>query len=136
MEYLKVFKQAGEPTIAAPIYLCEKARDQLANWQRLPVEQMQAEIVNDIEACDRFEFLAIDEGQIKAMMIITPEYNAHWGNFLMTRYTYSPDKQTVTPGYRWMIKIAKRLNLDGVLFSRQIEPNKIINQFKGLRNDQ
>ncbi|EHT3579228.1 hypothetical protein KXY27_004547 [Salmonella enterica] len=136
MEYIKVFKEAGQPTVAAPIYLCEKARQQLANWQRLPVEQMQAEIVNEIESCNRFEFLAVDEGQIKAMMIITPEYDPHFGGFLMTRYTFSPDNQTLTPGYRWAIKVAKSLILDGVMFSRQTEPYKIINQFKRLRNDQ
>ncbi|EGI0196856.1 hypothetical protein IFY90_004259 [Salmonella enterica] len=135
MEYMKFYREAGKPTIAAPIYLCEKAREQLENWQRLPVEQMQAEIKESIESLDRFEFLAVDEGQIKAMMIIAPDYDPHFGSYLATKYSFSPNNKCLFKGYRWMKKIAKMLELDGVLISRQISGDSIIKTFKRFKDE-
>lgn len=130
MDYIKVFKKAGEATIAAPIELCEETRERLSNWQRVPVEVMQREITTDIESLDRFEFLAVDDGKIRAMMIITPEENPHYGSFLLTRYVFSAEPQTLTPGYRWLFKLTKALNYDGTLYTRQLSGNKILQVFK------
>lgn len=136
MEFIKAFRKAGEPTAAAPLYLCEETREKLSNWQRLPVEQMQAEIVNDIQANDRYEYLAIDEaGKLRAMMVLYVDYDPHYGSAIYTRYAFSAEPRALTGGYKWMKEIAKSLNLNGYLITRQISPNKIINIFKGLSND-
>ncbi|EEO8179068.1 hypothetical protein G7D34_003699 [Salmonella enterica] len=130
MEYIKAARKAGEPTISAPLELCQITRERLSNWQRLPVEMMQEEITNDIESLDRFEFIAHDNGKIKAMLIATVEENPHYGTFLLTRYAFSAEPNTLTAGYRWLFKLAKVLNYDGVLYTRQLSGNKILQVFK------
>ncbi|EEH7943827.1 hypothetical protein G3O90_004539 [Salmonella enterica] len=135
MEYLKIFREAGQPTAAAPLYLCQETRERLTNWQRLPVEQMQAEIVNDIQSNNRYEFLAVDAGKLRAMMVLYVDYDPHYGRVIYTRYAFSSEPQALTQGYRWMKQLAKSLNLDGFIITRQVAPNKIINNFKGLQHD-
>ncbi|PNO65043.1 GNAT family protein [Serratia marcescens] len=133
MEYLKIFRAAGEATASAPLYLCQETQDQLMNWQRLPVEQMQAEIVNDIQANDRFEFLAIDDaGKLRAMMVLYVDYDPHYGSVIYTRYAFSAEPQALTQGYRWMKQLAKSLNLNGFIITRQIAANKIVSKFNEL----
>lgn len=136
MEFIKIYREAGEPTAAAPLYLCQQTRERLANWQRLPVEQMQAEIIEDIQSNNRYEFLAVEAGQVKAMMVLYVDYDPHYGRVIYTRYAFSSEPQALTQGYRWMKQLAKSLNLDGFIITRQLAPNKIINNFKGLNNDQ
>ncbi|EGH3087057.1 hypothetical protein IEA35_004591 [Salmonella enterica] len=135
MEYLKVYREAGQPTAAAPLYLCQETREQLTNWQRLPVEQMQAEIVNDIQSNNRYEFLAVDAGKLRAMMVLYVDYDPHYGRVIYTRYAFSSEPQALTQGYRWMKQLAKSLNLDGFIITRQLAPNKIINKFNDLHNN-
>ncbi|EKR4225023.1 hypothetical protein P8G24_004694 [Salmonella enterica] len=136
MDYLKVYRKAGEPTAAAPIYLCEETRNKLANWQRLPLEQMQQEIVNDIVSNDRYEFLAVDEaGKLRAMMVLYVDYDPHYGSVIYTRFAFSAEKQALTQGYKWMKEIAKALNLNGFITTRQLSDDKIINKFNRLRNE-
>lgn len=94
---------------------------------------MQAEIINDIESIDRFEYLVIDRDQVVAMMVLEVQDNPHYGRFIYTRYAFSSEDQALIGGYKWMKEIAKALNLNGYLVTRQITPNKIINKFKGLR---
>ncbi|EEJ8200201.1 hypothetical protein GTR53_003643 [Salmonella enterica] len=135
MEYLKVFREAGQPTAAAPLYLCQETRERLTNWQRLPVEQMQAEIVNDIQSNDRYEFLAIDDaGKLRAMMVLYVDYDPHYGSFIYTRFAFSAENQALTQGYKWMKELAKSLNLNGFITTRQIAYNKITNKFNRLRD--
>ncbi|EDR5805982.1 hypothetical protein ATY61_004618 [Salmonella enterica subsp. enterica serovar Saintpaul] len=136
MEFIKIYREAGEPTAAAPLYLCQQTRERLTNWQRLPVEQMQAEIIEDIQSNNRYEFLAVEAGQVKAMMVLYVDYDPHYGRVIYTRYAFSSEPQALTQGYRWMKQLAKSLNLDGFIITRQLAPNKIINNFKGLSNDQ
>ncbi|EIZ5832160.1 hypothetical protein MPS38_003056 [Salmonella enterica] len=136
MDYLKVYRKSGEPTAAAPIYLCEETRNKLANWQRLPLEQMQQEIVNDIVSNDRYEFLAVDEaGKLRAMMVLYVDYDPHYGSVIYTRFAFSAEKQALTQGYKWMKEIAKALNLNGFITTRQLSDDKIINKFNRLRNE-
>ncbi|EFU5167495.1 hypothetical protein HT819_003902 [Salmonella enterica] len=135
MEFIKIYRKAGEPTAAAPLYLCQQTRERLSNWQRLPVEQMQAEIVNDIQSNNRYEFLAIESEQVKAMMVLYVDYDPHYGRVIYTRYAFSSEPQALTQGYRWMNQLAKSLNLDGFIITRQIEPNKIINKFNSLQKN-
>lgn len=129
MEYLKVFREAGQPTAAAPLYLCQETRERLTNWQRLPVEQMQAEIVNDIQSNNRYEFLAVDAGKLRAMMVLYVDYDPHYGRVIYTRYAFSSEPQALIQGYRWMKQLAKSLNLDGFIITRQISDNQIVNRF-------
>lgn len=136
MEFIKIYREAGEPTAAAPLYLCQQTRERLTNWQRLPVEQMQAEIIEDIQSNNRYEFLAVEAGQVKAMMVLYVDYDPHYGRVIYTRYAFSSEPQALTQGYRWMKQLAKSLNLDGFIITRQLAPNKIINNFNGLSNDQ
>ncbi|EGJ4116066.1 hypothetical protein IHX65_004872 [Salmonella enterica] len=133
MEYLKVFRNAGEPTAAAPLYLCQQTREKLTNWQRLPVEQMQQEIVNDIVSNDRYEFLAVDAGELRAMMVLYVDYDPHYGSVIYTRFAFSTEPQLLTDGYKWMKEIAKSLNLNGFITTRQIAPNKITNKFNEVK---
>ncbi|EHE2320728.1 hypothetical protein JNE51_004438 [Salmonella enterica] len=136
MEVIKAYREAGQPTAAAPLYLCAETREKLSNWQRLPVEQMQQEITADIEANDRFEYLVIDEaGKLRAMMVLYVDYDPHYGSVIYTRYAFSTEAGALSGGYKWMKEIAKSLKLNGFIITRQISPNKIINSFKGLRND-
>ncbi|EGW0579066.1 hypothetical protein JGH65_004236 [Salmonella enterica] len=135
MEFIKIYREAGEPTAAAPLYLCQQTRERLANWQRLPVEQMQAEIIEDIQSNNRYEFLAVEAGQVKAMMVLYVDYDPHYGRVIYTRYAFSTEPQALTQGYRWMKQLAKSLNLDGFIITRQLAPNKIVNKFNGLRNN-
>ncbi|EIE0653056.1 hypothetical protein LCU68_003987 [Salmonella enterica] len=136
MEYLKVFREAGQPTAAAPLYLCQETRERLANWQRLPVEQMQAEIVSEIESNDRYEFLAVDEaGKLRAMMVLYVDYDPHYGKVIYTRYAFSAVEQLLTNGYRWMKELAQELKLDGFVTTRQEAPNKIVNKFNKLKSN-
>lgn len=133
MEVIKAFRKAGEFTRAAPLELCQITRERLTNWQRLPVEKMQAEIVRDIESLDRFEYLVTDRDQVVAMMVLDIDDNPHYGRFIYTRYAFSAEDQALAGGYKWMKEIAKTLNLNGYLITRQLSPNKIINKFKGLQ---
>ncbi|EAN5684234.1 hypothetical protein EI675_20615 [Salmonella enterica] len=136
MEYLKVFREAGQPTAAAPLYLCQETRERLANWQRLPVEQMQAEIVSEIESNDRYEFLAVDEaGKLRAMLVLYVDYDPHFGSVIYTRYAFSAEKQALIQGYKWMKELAKSLNLNGFITTRQIAKNKIIETFHGVSDE-
>jgi len=136
MEYQKVFRKAGQPTAAAPLYLCQETRERLDNWQRLPVEQMQAEIVNDIVSNDRFEFLAVDEaGKLRAMMVLYVDYDPHFGSVIYTRFAFSAEKQALFQGYKWMKEIAKSLNLNGFITTRQIAKNKIVETFHGVSDE-
>lgn len=97
---------------------------------------MQAEIIEDIQSNNRYEFLAVEAGQVKAMMVLYVDYDPHYGRVIYTRYAFSSEPQALTQGYRWMKQLAKSLNLDGFIITRQLAPNKIINNFKGLSNDQ
>lgn len=134
MDYLKIYREAGQATAAAPLYLCQETRERLTNWQRLPVEQMQAEIIADIEANDRFEFLVVDEaGKLRAMMVLYVDYDPHYGNVIYTRYAFSADKGLLASGYKWMKEIAKSLNLNGFIITRQLSANEIVNKFKELK---
>lgn len=135
MEYLKVYREAGQPTAAAPLYLCQETRERLTNWQRLPVEQMQAEIVNDIQSNNRYEFLAVDAGKLRAMMVLYVDYDPHYGRVIYTRYAFSSEPQALTQGYKWMKELGKELKLDGFITTRQESPNKIINKFNSLKEE-
>ncbi|EBU8272205.1 hypothetical protein DLL80_23850 [Salmonella enterica subsp. enterica serovar Newport] len=122
MEYIKAFRKAGEPTAAAPDYLCEKVRQAgLDNWQRYhTVEDMSRDISADIESLDRFEFLAVDEaGKLTGMLIATQEENPHHGDFLLTRYAFSIDPKSLSVGYRWLFKLSQMLDLDGTLYTKK-----------------
>lgn len=133
MEYIKAYRTAGQPTAAAPLYLCSETRERLTNWQRLPVEEMQKEIVNDVVSNDRYEFLAVDEtGKLRAMMVLYVDYDPHYGSVIYTRYAFSSEPGLLTGAYKWMKEIAKLLNLNGFIVTRQLSANKITNTFKEL----
>lgn len=135
MKYLKAFRKAGEPTIAAPVYLCSETRASLASWQRYhTAEDMSREISADIEALDRFEFIAIDEdNKVRAMLIATQEENPHHGDFILTRYAFSAEPNILTAGYRWLFKLSKLLDLDGTLYTKRVNDNETLYRFK--KND-
>ncbi|EBV2055756.1 hypothetical protein EWD52_23460 [Salmonella enterica subsp. enterica serovar Braenderup] len=132
MKYIKAFRKAGEPTAAAPLYLCEIVYNSLKSWQHYhTVEDMSREISADIEALDRFEFLAIDEdNQVRAMLIATQEENPHHGDLLFTRYAFSAEPQTLAAGYRWLFKLSKLLDLNGTLYTKRIDDRDTIYRFK------
>lgn len=134
MDYIKTFRAAGEPTIAAPIYLCEEARESLANWLHYDsAEQMHKELKQEIEENDRFEFIAVDNnGKHRAMMIIYAHYDPHWGKHIFTRFAFSKEPGALTEGYKWIREIAKSLNVNGYLITRQVAANKILSTFKEL----
>ncbi|ECW3055619.1 hypothetical protein F3W96_19715 [Salmonella enterica] len=136
MQIIKAFRAAGEPTAAAPLYLCQETRERLTNWQRLPMEQMQQEIVNDIVSSDRYEFLAVDEaGKLRAMMVLYVDYDPHYGSVIYTRYAFSSEPGLLASGYRWMKQIAKSLKLNGFVITRQLSANEIINKFNEVQHD-
>ncbi|HID4300466.1 TPA: hypothetical protein ACXEZB_004388 [Escherichia coli] len=137
MEYIKTFRKAGEPTAAAPLYLCQEARSNLANWLHYETaEQMHTELNQEIQENDRFEYLAIDDaGKLRAMMVIYPHYDPHWGDHLFTRFSFSAEPGALSGGYRWMKDIAKLLKYKGYLITRQVSDSRIISDYKRLRND-
>ncbi len=125
---IKLIRKAGEPTASIPLYLCQQTREQLPElWERLPtVEAMREDLRQDIEACDRFEYLVFDEAEtLKAMMIIIANYNPHYGSYLAPAYAFSTEPGSLSGGYRWMKQLAKTLNYDSYLITRQIDKDTI-----------
>ena len=134
---IKLFKKAVEPTDSIPLYLCQQTRESLKLWQRVPVEQMQQELRDDIEQLNRFEFLSIGPaGEVKAMMIIDSDRNPHYGSYLYPRYAFSTERGALKEAYKWIKELAKRLDYNGYLITRQTGEFEITSKFKRLRNDE
>ena len=123
----KLLRKAGEPTASIPLYLCQQTQEALPEmWGRLPVEEMREELRQDIEPRDRFEYLVSDDaGTIKAMMIIALDYNPHYGSYLAPLYAFSADKGALSGAWRWMKQLAKLLNCDHYLITRQVSEDEI-----------
>lgn len=120
MDYIKVFRKAGQPTAAAPLYLCEQARQSLSIWNEQPLNEIYERVNRQLTEIDRYEFLAIEDGLIKGMMIICIEpEELHTGkDILYTKLAFSTVPGVLTEGYRQMRKLAKELNIPYVHFSR------------------
>lgn len=133
MQHYKLFKKAGEPTHATPLNLCQSTRERLKLWQRIPVEQMQQELRQDIERLDRFEYLVTDDaGELQAMMVIDSDHNPHYGSYLYPRYSFSAEKGLLSGGYKWINELAKTLKFDGFQITRQTGDYEITSKFKRL----
>lgn len=136
MKHYKLFKKAGEPTLTTPLYLCQHTRERLKLWQRLPVEQMQQELKQDIERLDRFEYLVTDDaGEIRAMMVIDLDNNPHYGSYLYPRYSFSTEKGLLSGGYKWIRYLAKTLKCDGFQITRQTGDYEINSKFKRFKDE-
>lgn len=134
MNYIKVFRKAGELTLACPVYLCEQAYNQLAIWQLYDnPQQMSAGLKEDIESLDRWEYLVTDDNnKLVAMMIFTIyEKMPHLGNkdILATHYSYSTVTGLLTNGYKWLKQIQRELSLP-VMLTRQTGPMSIEHKIK------
>ncbi|EAQ0496837.1 hypothetical protein CTP45_07820 [Salmonella enterica] len=135
---IKLFRKAGEPTAAVPLYLCQSTRENLKLWQRhKTVEKMQQELAKEIESFDRWEFLALDEaGKVKAMLIIGKHRNAHFGYHLYISHAFSTEAGALTPGFRWVKELAKALRCDGYKLSRQTSTEgEMLDKYYRLWND-
>ncbi|EIX3308875.1 hypothetical protein MKB11_005013 [Salmonella enterica] len=130
MEYLKVFREAGQPTAAAPLELCELAQQQLSIWRDQPLIKMHDRINRQIAERDRFEFLAVEGQTVKAMMIICIEREEiHTGeDCLYTMLAFSPEPGFLKEGYKAMRELAKELQIPYVHFSRHPETFRKVKQ--------
>lgn len=120
MDYIKVFRKAGQPTAAAPLYLCKQAQEALTIWNEQPLETIYERVNRQLSEIDRYEFLALDNGIIKGMMIICIEpEELHTGqDILYTKLAFSTVPGVLTEGYRQMRRLAKELNIPYIHFSR------------------
>lgn len=130
MEYIKMFRKAGEPTAAAPLYLCEQAKQSLSIWSDQPVSVIYERVNRQVSEIDRYEFLAIEDGLIKGMMIlcIEPE-EIHTGkDVLYTKLAFSTVPGALREGYRSMKRLAREINVPYLHLSRHPkEFRKVIN---------
>ncbi|EHY6648638.1 hypothetical protein K4M64_004536 [Salmonella enterica] len=136
MNYLKLIKKAGEPTLAIPPHLVKLARDNLKIWQYTTLEETQARLKERIEELDRFEYLAIDDaGIIQAMMIITmfPQEDHLGHDILYTKFSFSSDEGLLTNGYRWLIELAKLMKFRFIMTTRQTGPLEITHKIHELK---
>ncbi|EDR9150318.1 hypothetical protein BSY48_004426 [Salmonella enterica subsp. enterica serovar Agbeni] len=135
MEFIKIFRKAGEPTAAVPLYLCKQTRDKLAIWQHTSLQEMQARLQRQITEMDRYEYLAIDEaGTIKAMMIIDwLEDETHTGgNVVYTKLAFSTEPGLLSNGYKFMKQIGRERGCDFIMTTRQIGPMEITHRIRKL----
>ncbi|EEI7324268.1 hypothetical protein G4E03_003457 [Salmonella enterica] len=123
MEYIQAFRSAGQPTAAAPLELCEKARQQLSIWRDQPLKVIYERINRQITALDRYEFLAVEDNEVKAMMILVihPE-EIHLGEDVLHDFLiFSPEPGLLKEGYKAMKRLAKDLNIKYIHFARHPE---------------
>lgn len=125
MEIIKAYRTAGQPTAAAPLELCELAKQQLSIWRDQPLIKMHDRINRQIADRDRFEILAVENNTVKAMMIICIEpEEIHTGeDCLYTMLAFSPEPGFLKEGYKAMRELAKELQIPYVHFSRH--PDKL-----------
>lgn len=123
MEYIKVYRTAGQPTLAAPLYLCEQAKETLSIWRDQDPQRIFERVNRQIQELDRYEYLAIEGGLVKAMMIICIEREEiHTGeDLLYTKLAFSTVPGALKDGYRAMISLAKELHIPYVHLSRHPE---------------
>lgn len=135
MEFIKAYRKAGEPTAVAPLYLCEQARKTLSIWKDQPLHVIHERVNRQIQEIDRYEFIAIEEGIIKGMMVICIEpEEIHTGeDVLYTKLAFSTVPGALKEGYKAMKCLSKELNIPLIHLSRhpdrlrRIRGNSIIN---------
>lgn len=129
MEFRGMFKIAGEPTDSIPLNLCEQAHNSLKIWSYTDVNSMRDRLKEEIESLDRWEFQAIENGEMKAMMIITIyENEPHLGHdVLISRFAFSTDRGALKAGYKWMKKLARLLKIRFMVTTRQHKNGMDIN---------
>lgn len=127
VEYKGMFKRAGEPTDSLDLSLVKSARDTLSIWQYTSLDEMYSRLKNDIESIDRWEFQAIENGEMVAMMIIDRYDNEpHTGyDILYTKFAFSRNTGALRHGYKWMKSIAKVLGIKFIVTTRQTGARKI-----------
>ena len=133
---IKIHRKAGESTFAVPLNICQNAADRIEMWRRVPVEQMQQELKEEIEQLDRWEYLVTDDmGTLIAMMVIDTDKNPHYGSYLYPRYAIATENNLLSAGYQWMKQLAKSLNHNGFLITRTTGDYEITHRFKRLKHD-
>ncbi|EIQ3230838.1 hypothetical protein LU140_004496 [Salmonella enterica] len=119
MEYLKVFREEGQPTAAAPLYLVEKAAKTIKRYKDCDVTELHARINRNITSRDRWEVLAVENGEVKAMMIICYDGDElhSGGPCLFTYLCFSPDG-LFKEGFKALKNLAKELNIRKIWIAR------------------
>ncbi|EDX4100272.1 hypothetical protein B9R80_002408 [Salmonella enterica] len=135
MEFIKVYKKAGEPTAAVPLYLCKQARDSLAIWQHTSLQEMQDRLKRQIEEIDRYEFLAVDEANTIKAVIIVDWYDDDLhtgGSVVYPLFAFSTVPGLLSDGYQFMKQIGKERGCDFMMLTRQIGPMEITHKIRKL----
>ncbi|UIW10575.1 hypothetical protein PQC38_gp099 [Aeromonas phage BUCT695] len=111
---------AGEPTGGFDVVFANEVYNGCPIFQHRDFFEFYMSTYSTITSTDRWEYVVTgNDGNITASMAVYKDNDMHVGECLSVLVAFSTDDHSLFGGYRWLMKLAKKLKIPFVAYTRK-----------------